>query len=57
MGFAGVSIIVPEGLAVQISVNSGFGGVSDNRQNKVNTGTPLLIITGKVGFGGVEIKN
>ena len=57
VGFAGVSIIVPEGLAVQVSVNSGFGGVSDNRQNKVTAGTPLLIITGKVGFGGVEIKN
>lgn len=57
VGFAGVTIIVPEGLAVQISVSSGFGGVSDNRTNKVNTGTPLLIITGKVGFGGVEIRN
>ena len=57
VGFAGVTIIVPEDLAVQISVTSGFGGVSDNRRNKVNTGTPLLIVTGKVGFGGVEIRN
>ena len=57
VGFAGVSIIVPEGLAVQISVNSGFGGVSDKRFQKVGTGTPLLIITGKVGFGGVEVRN
>ena len=57
VGFAGVSIIVPEGLAVQIAVTSGFGGVSDNRHTKVNSGTPLLIITGKVGFGGVEIRN
>lgn len=57
VGFAGVSIIVPEGLAVQIAVTSGFGGVSDNRYTKVNSGTPLLIITGKVGFGGVEIRN
>jgi predicted membrane protein len=57
VGFAGVSIIVPEGLAVQISVSSGFGGVSDNRYNKVGSGTPLLMITGKVGFGGVEIRN
>ena len=57
VGFAGVSIIVPEGLAVQIAVTSGFGGVSDNRYTKVSSGTPLLIITGKVGFGGVEIRN
>lgn len=57
VGFAGVSIIVPEGLAVQIAVTSGFGGVSDNRYTKVNSGTPQLIIIGKVGFGGVEIRN
>ncbi len=57
VGFSGVSIIVPEGLAVRTSVNSGFGGVSDNRRTKVDSGTPILIITGKVGFGGVEIKN
>ena len=57
VGFAGVTIIVPEDLAVQISVSSGFGGVSDNRYNKVSTGSPLLMITGKVGFGGVEIRN
>lgn len=57
VGFSGVSIIVPEGLAVKVSVSSGFGGVSDNRRTKVDAGTPILIITGKVGFGGVEIKN
>lgn len=57
VGFSGVVIIVPEGMAVKISVSSGFGGVSDNRRTKVDSGTPLLIITGKVGFGGVEIKD
>lgn len=57
VGFAGVTIIVPEGLAVRIGANSGFGGVSDNRRTKVGTGTPMLLITGKVGFGGVEIRN
>lgn len=57
VGFAGVSIIVPEGLAVRIAVNSGFGGVSDNRYTKVTSGTPVLVIIGKVGFGGVEIRN
>lgn len=57
VGFAGVTIIVPEGLAVQTSVNSGFGGLADHRYTKVSSGTPLLIITGKIGFGGVEIRN
>lgn len=57
VGFGGMTIIVPEGLAVQISVSSGFGGVSDKRYNRLSTGTPLLVITGKVGFGGVEIRN
>lgn len=57
VGFAGVTIVVPEGLSVRIAVSSGFGGVQDNRRNKVTTGTPTLIITGKVGFGGVEIRN
>ena len=57
VGFSGTSIIVPEDLAVNISVNSGFGGVSDNRRNKVSSGTPTLVITGSVGFGGVEIRN
>lgn len=57
VGFAGVTIIVPDGLSVRIAVSSGFGGVQDNRRNKVTTGTPALIITGKVGFGGVEIRN
>ena len=57
VGFAGMTIIVPEDLAVQIAVTSGFGGVSDKRRTKVNAGSPVLTITGKVGFGGVEIRN
>lgn len=57
VGFAGVTIIVPEGQAVLISVSSGFGGVSDKRHTRVDNGHPQLIITGKVGFGGVEIRN
>ena len=55
--FGGVTIIVPEGLAVKIAVTSGFGGVSDNRRTKVESGTPYLAIIGKVGFGGVVIRN
>ena len=57
VGFSCVSIIVPEGLAVQVNVSSGFGGVADKRYSKVTTGTPLVIIIGEVGFGGVEIRN
>ena len=57
VGFSGVVIVVPDDLAVQVSVSSGFGGVTDNRRNKLGTGTPRLIITGSVGFGGVEIRN
>lgn len=57
VGFAGATIIVPDGLAVQLAVSSGFGGVKDDRRNKVATGSPLLVITGNVGFGGVEIKD
>lgn len=58
VGFSGVSIIVPEGQAVKIAVNSGFGGVKDSRRSKVDSGSgSTLIITGKVGFGGVEIRN
>lgn len=58
VGFSGVSIIVPEGLAVKIAVSSGFGGVTDKRRFKAETAaTPSLTITGKVGFGGVEITN
>lgn len=56
-GFSGVSVIVPEGLAVMVHMSSGFGGVSDKRFNKICSGTPQLFIEGEVGFGGVEIRN
>ena len=55
--FGGVTIIVPEGLAVKTAMSSGFGGVTDNRRTKVESGTPCLSIIGTVGFGGVEIKD
>jgi predicted membrane protein len=57
VGFSGVVIIVPENLAVEVSVSSGFGGVNDNRRFKPSTGSPRIILTGSVGFGGVEIRN
>lgn len=55
-GFAGVKIIVPEGLAVKTFVKSGFGGVQDKRSNRLTEGTPTLYIQGEVGFAGVEIN-
>ena len=58
VGFSGVTIILPENLPAVVSVSSGFGGVTDNRRVKPDfSGTPSLFITGKVGFGGVEIRN
>ena len=55
--FGAVTIIVPEGLTVKTAITSGFGGVSDNRRMKADGGSPILFVTGKVGFGGVEIKD
>lgn len=57
VSFSGVTIIVPDGMAVKVAVTSGFGGVSDNRRLRVQEGSPVVILTGSVGFGGVEIKN
>ena len=55
--FGAVTIIVPEGLSVKTAITSGFGGVSDNRRIKADGSAPVLYVTGKVGFGGVEIKD
>lgn len=57
VGFGGVVIIVPEDLAVQIAVNSSFGGVSDKRFSKLASGSRSVLITGSVGFGGIELRN
>ena len=57
VSFSGVTIIVPDGMAVKVAVTSGFGGVSDNRRLRVQEGSPVVILTGSAGFGGVEIKN
>lgn len=57
VAFSGVVIIVPEGMAVTTSVSNGFGGVTDKRFSKINAGDPILVLTGEVGFGGVEIRN
>ncbi len=57
VGFGGVVIIVPEDLAVQIAVDSSFGGVSDKRFSKLASGSRSILITGNVGFGGIELRN
>ena len=58
VAFGGVTIIVPEGLPVKLAASSAFGGVSDNRRMKVDSGSaPSLVINGKVAFGGVEIRD
>ena len=57
VGFSGVVIIVPEGLAVKTAMSNGFGGVSDKRYTKIDSGEPALVLIGNVGFGGVEIRN
>ena len=57
VGFGSVVILVPEDLPIQVAVSSSFGGVADNRSVKLGSGSPSLIITGSVGFGGVEIRN
>ena len=55
-GFGGVVILIPDGLAVKTSASCGFGGINDKRSNKVTAGSPVLFITGKIGFAGVEIR-
>ena len=57
VAFSGIVIIVPEGTAVVTAVSNGFGGVSDKRFSKINTGEPTLVLTGDIGFGGVELRN
>ncbi len=57
VGFSGVVIIVPEGLAVKTALSNGFGGVTDKRYTKTDCGEPAIVLIGSVGFGGVEIRN
>lgn len=56
VSFGGVIIFVPENTAVKPAVNCAFGGLSDNRRNKTVSGTPVIYVTGKAAFGGVEIR-
>ncbi len=54
--FGGIDIHVPENCKIKIKSNSIFGGVSDERVNKENTGEHTIYINASCIFGGVEIK-
>ena len=53
--FGGITVTVPEGLNVIIRPTTMFGGVSDDRANKVSSGGPTLYINATGIFGGVGI--
>lgn len=54
--FGGITVTVPEGLNVIIRPTTMFGGVSDDRANKVSSGGPTLYINATGIFGGVGIE-
>lgn len=54
--FGGITIYVPEGVNIKITSNSLFGGVSDERKNKVTDGKYTIYINATAMFGGIEIK-
>ena len=54
--FGGITILVPDNVQVKISSTPIFGGVSDDRKNKNNTGKVTIYIKATSMFGGVEIK-
>lgn len=54
--FADVEIIVPKTIAIQVDGTTSFGAFEDKTSQTVSDG-PLLKITGRVSFGGVEIMN
>jgi hypothetical protein len=56
--FAGVRIIVPPGLQVEMDGSAIFGGFQhlERSSGSCQGPTPILRVTGKVVFGGVEIE-
>ena len=54
--FGGIEIRLPEGSVVKTSVNCSFAGISDDRRNVPKDGSPVIYITGKAAFGGIELK-
>lgn len=56
LAFGGIEIRLPEGAVVKTSVNCSFAGISDDRRNVPKDGSPVIYITGKAAFGGIELK-
>ena len=54
--FGGATIIVPEDVNVKISSIQIFGGVSDERKNKVKDAKHTIYVNATSMFGGVEVK-
>ena len=54
--FEGIEIRLPQGAVVKTSVNCSFAGISDDRRNVPKDGSPVIYITGKAAFGGIELK-
>lgn len=56
VAFAGMTILVPQGCVVKQAVNCAAAGVKDNRAMKVVPDSrPVIYISGRVSFGGIEI--
>ena len=56
VAFAGMTILVPQGCEVRQAVNCAAAGVKDSRaRNGVPGSGPVIYISGRVSFGGVEI--
>lgn len=53
--FGGIDIMLPENVKVSIDSTSIFGGISDERKNKADSGVTIHI-KGLCLFGGVDIK-
>ena len=56
VAFGGIEIRLPQGAVVKTSVNCSFAGISDDRRNVPKDGSPVIYITGKAAFGGIELK-
>lgn len=54
VAFGGLELFIPREWQVVNNTSAGFGGVNEKNQPKT-TGTPVLTLTGSVGFGGIEI--
>lgn len=53
----GLEIIVPRNVVVRNETNAVLGGVEDKSEQDTVKGAPILVISGDVILGGIEIKN